>query len=68
VKVAHFVSFVGAVGACGWLSFLCMLHLNFVRRWMGMWLLHAVSLMFFNSLCCFTSLRGSENILFIKNL
>jgi hypothetical protein len=68
VKVAHFVSFVEAVGRCGWLSFFCILRLNFDRRWMGMLLLHAVSLMLLHSLCCHTSLRGSESILFIKNL
>jgi len=32
VKVAHFVSFVEAVGRCGWSSFFCILRLNFVRR------------------------------------
>ena len=67
VKVAHFVSFVEVVGRCGWLSFFCILCLNFVIRWMGMLLLCAVSLMLFHSLCR-TSLRGSESILFIKNL
>jgi hypothetical protein len=67
VKVANFVSFMGVVGRCGWLSFFCMLRLNFVRRWMGM-LLRAVSLMIFHFLCRCTSLMGSESILFIKNL
>jgi hypothetical protein len=32
VKVAHFVSFAEDVGRCGWLSFLCILRLNFVTR------------------------------------
>ena len=67
VKVAHFVSCMEAVGGCGWLSFFCILRLSFVRRWMGMLLLLAVCLMFLHSLCRI-SLRGSESILFIKNL
>ena len=68
VKVAHFLFCVEAVGRCGWSSLFCILHLNFVKRWMGMLLLCAVCLMFLHSLCHCTSLRGSESILFIKNL
>jgi len=68
VKVAHFVSYVEAVGRCGWSSFFCILRLNFVKRRMGMLLLCAVCLLLLHSLCCRTSLRGSESILFIKNL
>ena len=67
VKVAHFVSCMEAVGGCGWLSFFCILRLSFVRRWIGMFLL-SVCLMFLHSLCRCISLRGSESILFIKNL
>ena len=68
VKVAHFVSCVEAMGRCVWLSFFCILHLNFVRRWMGMLLLRAVCLMLLHSSCHCTSMRGSESILSIKNL
>jgi len=67
VKVSHFVSCMEAVGRCGWLRFFCMLCLSFVR-WMGMLLLLVVCLMILHSLCHCTSLRGSESILFIKNL
>jgi len=45
VEVAHFVSCMEAVRWCGWLSFFCILRLNFVRPWMGMLLLLAVCLM-----------------------
>ena len=55
------------MGGGVWLSFFCILHLNFVRRWMGMLLLLAVCLMCLHSLCRIL-LGGSESILFIKNL
>jgi len=66
VKVAHFLSCVEAEGTGVWSSFFCTLRINFVRMWMGM-LLRAVCLMLLHSLCR-TSLRGSESVLFIKNL
>jgi hypothetical protein len=68
VKVAHFVLPTGSVGACGWLSFCCVLRFSFVRKWVGMLLLCAICLMFFHLFCLCTLLRESESILLIESL